>query len=119
MERRRLHDVSRKENPLSKIDFESEQVQRASWNEVRGVMLNAMVEAIARARAAVPTEDPREIAVRDGMILNQMHVILCEILGETEGRILRQTMTRDETLVEQRAARIDAGRVRGTGVPKT
>ena len=104
---------------MSKIDFESEQVQRASWSEVRGVMLNAMVEAVARARAAVPTEDPRETATRDGMILSQMHIILCEILGETEGRILRQTMRPDEELTEQRAARIQAGRVRGTGVPKT
>lgn len=103
---------------MSNIDFESEQVQRASWIEVRNVMLGAMVEAVARARAAVPTDDPREALTRDGMILDQMHVILCEILGETEGRILRQTMRTDEALTEQRTARIDAGRVRGTGAAK-
>lgn len=104
---------------LSKINFDSEATQRATWNEVRGVMLNAVVEAVARARAAVPAENSREIAVRDGMILNQMHVILCEVLGETEGRILRQTMTPDEVLTQQRTARIEAGRIRGTGAPKT
>lgn len=104
---------------MSNIDFESEQVQRASWIEVRNVMLSAMVQAVARARAAVPTDDLREIAIRDSMILDQMHVILCEILGETEGQILRQTMRTDDTLVAQRTARIDAGRVRGTGAPKT
>lgn len=103
---------------MSKIDFESAQVQRATWTEVRSVMLNAMVEAVARARAAVPTEDPRETAVLDGMILGQMHVILCELVGQTEGRILRQTMTPDTALVAQRTARIEEGRVRGTGAAK-
>ncbi len=103
---------------MNKIDFESEQVQRASWSEVRGVMLNALVEAIARARVAVPTEDPQEVLVRDGMILDQMHVVLCEVLGETEGRILRQTMRSDEDLTKQRTTRIDNGRIRGTGATK-
>ena len=104
---------------MNNIDFESDQVQRASWSEVRSVLLSAMVEAVARARAAVPTDDSREIMVRDGMILNQMHVVLCEVLGEIEGRILRQTMVSDAAIETQRAERIDAGRVRGTGVPKT
>ncbi len=103
---------------MSDIDFESEQVQRATWNEVRSVMLAAMVEAVTRARAAVPTDDLRDAMVRDGMILDQMHVILCEILGETEGRILRQTMTPDEALTRQRAARIEEGRIQGTGAAK-
>src|SRR3954470_4669287 len=79
-----LHELPYREAALSKIDFVNEQVQRATWSEIRDVILNAMVEAVARARAAVPTEDPREMAVRDGMILDQMHVILCEVLGETE-----------------------------------
>ncbi len=113
-----MHDLPYKEGFLSKIDFESEQIQRASWIEIRGVMLNAMVEAVARARDAVPADDPQDTAIRDGMILGQMHVILCEILGEVEGGILRQTMQSDEALVTQRAARIDAGRVRGTGAAK-
>ena len=104
---------------MSKIDFESEETQRASWSEVCSVMQSAIVEAFVRARAAVPTEDPREIAIRDGMILDQMHIVLCEVLGETEGRILRQTMRSDEALLEQRTARIQEGRVRGTGVSKT
>ena len=104
---------------MSKIDFESEQVQRASWVEVRGVVLNAMVEAVARARAAVPTEDPGEIAVRDGMILHQLHVMLADSLGEVEGKILRMSMRTDEDLVATRQEHIQAGRARGTGVAKT
>jgi hypothetical protein len=103
---------------LSKIDFESEQVQRATWTEVRGVVLNAMVEAVARARAAVPTEDPGEIAVRDGMILHQLHVVLADSLGEIEGRILRATMRTDEDLVAGRERHVEAGRVRGAGATK-
>ncbi len=113
-----MHNLPEKGPTLSNIDFESEQIQRATWNEVRGVMLAAVVEAVARARAAVPTEDSHEIAVRDGMILSQMHIILCEVLGETEGRILRQTMVLDDTLVAQREARISGGRIRGTGAIK-
>lgn len=104
---------------MSKIDFESEQTQRASWNEVRGVMLNAMVEAVARARAAVPTEDPREIAVRDGMILHQLHVMLADALGEVEGKILRISMRTNEDLMATRQEHVEAGRARGTGVAKT
>jgi hypothetical protein len=103
---------------LSNIDFESEQVQRASWGEVRGVVLNAMVEAVARARAAVPTEDPREIAIRDGMILHQLHVMLADCLGEIEGKILRSSMRTDEDLTATRQEHVQAGRVRGTGAAK-
>lgn len=103
---------------MSNINFDDEKVQRASWNEIRGVMLNAMIEAIARARAVAPTNDSNEIAIRDGMVFDQMHVILCEIVGETEGRILRQTMRSDEAITEQRTIHIEAGRVRGTGAAK-
>jgi hypothetical protein len=114
-----LHELPYKETPLSKIDFESEQVQRATWTEVRGVVLNAMVEAVARARTAVPTEDPREIAVRDGMILHQLHVVLADCLGEVEGKILRVSMRTDEDLVAMRQEHVEAGRARGTGIAKT
>jgi len=103
---------------VSDIDFENEETQRATWTMVRGVVLNAMVEAVAVARSAVPTDDPQEIAIRDGMILDQLHVMLAEAIGETEGRILRCTMRTDESLVAQRQERIDAGRVRGGGTTK-
>ena len=103
---------------MSDIDFENEETQRATWTMVRGVVLNAMVEAVAVARSAVPTDDPQEIAIRDGMILDQLHVMLAEAIGETEGRILRCTMRTDESLVAQRQERIDAGRVRGGGTTK-
>ena len=104
---------------MSKIDFESEQVQRVSWIEIRDVLLNAMVEAVAQARAAMPTEDPGEIAVRDGMILHQLHVMLADSLGEVEGKILRLSMRTDEDLTATRQEHIEAGRARGTGVAKT
>lgn len=103
---------------MSDIDFESEKIQRALWAKVRSVVLNAPVEAVAEARKAVPTDDPKEIAVRDGMILDLLHVMLAEVLGETEGRILRASMRTDESLVAQRLERIDAGRVRGGGATK-
>lgn len=100
------------------IDFESEETQHATWTQVRGVVLNALVEAVAEARKAVPTSDPKEIAIRDGMILDQLHVMLAEALGETEGRILRYTAQTDDSLVAQRQRRIDEGRVRGAGAIK-
>lgn len=103
---------------MSDIDFENEEVQRKSWVMVRSVMLNAMVEAVAEARKALPTDDPRETAVRDGMILDQMHIILCELVGETEGRILRATMRTLEDVTGQRDARITTGLVRGVGGAK-
>jgi hypothetical protein len=96
---------------LSDIDFESRDTQRRTWNEIRGVMLNAAVEAVARARAALPTEDPREIKIRDGMIMNQLHMIVASVLGETEGKILRYTMTSDEEIVGRRQEYLEAGRV--------
>lgn len=103
---------------MSEVDFENEQVQRKTWNEIRYVMLNAMVEAVALARAAVPTKDPREIAVRDGMILHQLHVVLADSLGEIEGKILRTSMRTDENLAATRQEHIQAGRIRGTGAIK-
>ncbi len=103
---------------MSKIDFESEETQRALWSSIRNVVLNATVEAVAEARKAVPTDNPQETAVRDGMILDQLHVMLAEVLGETEGRILRHSMRTDESLVAQRQERIDTGRVRGAGATK-
>jgi len=103
---------------VSDINFESEKVQRATWTELRSVLLNAMVESLARARAAVPTNNPRDALVRDGMILDQMHIILCELVGETEGQILRTTMRTLEGLVAQREARVQTGLVRGTGAAK-
>lgn len=104
---------------MSKIDFESAQVQRATWDQVHGVLLNAMVEAVARARDQVPVENPRDALTRDGMILDQMHVIMCELVGEIEGRILRGTMRPNEEVIAQREARIQTGLVRGSGVAKT
>lgn len=104
---------------MSNINFESEQVQRASWIEVRNVMLSAMVEAVARARAAVPTDDPREALMRDGMILHQFHIMLADSLGDVEGKILRMSMRTDEDLIATRQRHIEAGRIRGVGVPKT
>lgn len=103
---------------MNKINFESEETQRATWTEVRGVMLNAVVEAIARARAAVSTEDLREIAVRDGMILHQLHAVLADTLGEVEGKILRTSMRTDEDLTATRQEHVQAGRIRGTGAVK-
>ena len=74
---------------MNKVDFASEKTQRATWAPIRNVMLNAMVESVALARAALPVDNPRDELIRDGMILDQMHVLLCELVGETEGRILR------------------------------
>lgn len=96
---------------MSDIDFESQDTQRRTWGEIRGVMLNAAVEAVARARAALPTEDPREIKIRDGMIMSQLHMIVACILGETEGKILRYTMTTDEEITARRQEYLEAGRV--------
>jgi len=47
-----------------------------------------------------------------------MHIILCELVGETEGQILRTTMRTLEGLVAQREARVQTGLVRGTGAAK-
>lgn len=99
---------------MSDIDFGSEQVQQASWDMIRAVMLNAVHEAIARARALYPAHDASSIAVRDGMIINQLHMIVAELLGETEGKILRLTMITDEAVVKQRQARLETGRVGNT-----
>lgn len=96
---------------MSDIDFESRDTQQRTWNEIRGVMLNAADEAVARARAALPTEDPREIKIRDGMIMSQLHMIVAGILGETEGKILRYTMTTDEEISGRRQEHLEAGRV--------
>jgi hypothetical protein len=96
---------------LSDIDFESKQVQQASWNAIRAVMLNAMVEAVARARDLHPVDTQQETAIREGMILNQLHMITASVLGETEGKILRYTMTTLEQVETQRLAYLEAGRV--------
>lgn len=100
---------------MSNVDFDNEDTQRASWAMVHSVMLNAMVEAVAEARKAVPTDNPRDALVRDGMILDQLHVVLCELVGETEGRILRMTMRTNEDVVTQREERIQTGLARGVG----
>lgn len=96
---------------MSNIDFESKQVQQASWRAIRGVILNAMVEAVARAQALHPTNSVESTMIRDGVILNQLHMIIAWALGETEGKILRYTMTPGEQVEIRRQEYLEAGRV--------
>lgn len=105
------------EEPLP-INFETEETQRSTWAPIQSVLLNAMVESVARARAAIPTDNPREVLIRDGMILDQLHILLCELVGETEGRILRATMRTAKEMTAQRKARVQTGLVRGVGGTK-
>lgn len=103
---------------MSVINFDSEEVQRKTWNAARRVILNGLVEAMYDAQKAVPTDDSNEIAIRDGLILDQIHAVLCDAIGEIEGQLLRHSMRTDESLTTQRQEQIDAGRVRGAGVTK-
>lgn len=96
---------------MSNFDFERPEVQHMSWHAMRLVLLNAMVEAVERARTVLPTEDPQEIQIRDAMIMSQLHMITAEVLGETEGKILRLTMTTDEEITRRRQEHLEAGRV--------
>ena len=102
---------------MTKSDFESPEVQRASWETIRDQVFSGTMEAVARARALHPVavEDAESAAVRDGMILTQLHMILAAAVGEAEGKLARHTMVPDDEVKARREKFIEEGRV-GTSV---
>jgi hypothetical protein len=96
---------------LSNIDFENKETQRATWTEIRHVVFKAITVAVSKAQAVIPTDDANDAKIRDGMVLSQLHMILAGALGETEGKILRYTMTTDEEITKRRQEYLEAGRV--------
>lgn len=96
---------------MTDIDFESRDTQCMTWGAIRDVLLDATDAAVARARAALPAHDASSIAIRDGMIMSQLHMIVAAILGDVEGRILRLTMTTEEEIARRRQEYLEAGRV--------
>lgn len=96
---------------MSNVDFNNPETQQASWKVIHDVILAAVRESVSRAQALYPSEDPTTIAVRDGMVLRQLHMILAWATGDVEGRVLRQTGVTEEDVSSRRNQLLEEGRV--------
>lgn len=95
------------------IDFEARATQELTWNTLDITMFRAFKEAIPAAQALLPTDDPVEQKVRDGIIMAQLHMIIAGMLGIIEGAIARTSMTPMPEILERRQEYIEEGSVNG------